>query len=107
MSGLNDREKAFEDKFAHDETMTFKARARRDKLFGEWLGAQIGLSGDALAAYGKDMVVADLEEPGDDDVIRKARADIEAKGLDISDHMIQTKLASFLAEAKAQLMDEG
>ncbi|MFC3050812.1 DUF1476 domain-containing protein [Kordiimonas pumila] len=104
MTTFNDREKAFEDKYAHDAEMMFKARARRNRLFGEWLAAEVlGLSGDAVAAYGKDVVKADLEEEGDDDVLRKVHADMEAKGIDVSDHRLEKRLDEFLAIAKSQL----
>ncbi|SDE36938.1 MULTISPECIES: DUF1476 domain-containing protein [Kordiimonas] len=106
MTTFDSREKAFEDKFAHDETMMFKARARRNRLLGEWLAGEMGLSGDDVAAYAKEVVKSDLEEDGDEDVIRKVLADIEGKGLDISRHRIEKHLEEFLGEAQQQIMAE-
>lgn len=106
MTTLDNREKAFEDKYAHDEAMQFKAEARRNKLLGLWLAGEMGLDGAAADTYAKTLVMADLEEPGHEDVIRQAMKDIEAKGLDISRHRLDKKMSEFLAEAKAQVFDE-
>ncbi|WP_417451190.1 DUF1476 domain-containing protein [Kordiimonas sp.] len=106
MTTFDGREKAFEDKFAHDEAMMFKARARRNRLLGEWLAAEFGLSGDEVKAYAASVVKADLEEEGDEDVIRKVMKDIEAKGVDISRHRVEKHLDELFVEAKAQLMRE-
>lgn len=106
MTTLNYREKAFEDKYAHDAEMLFKAQARRNRLFGEWLATEhLGITGeDDVKDYAASVVKADLEEEGDADVIRKVRADLDAKGVELSDHQIEKRLAEFLAEAKAQLL---
>ncbi|MEX0298036.1 MAG: DUF1476 domain-containing protein [Kordiimonas sp.] len=107
MTTFDDREKGFESKFAHDEAMVFKARARRNRLFGEWLATELlGLSGDAVKDYAGSVVTADLEEEGDDDVLRKVHADLEAKNVDLSDHRLEKRLDEFMAVAKQQLMDE-
>ena len=106
MTTFDGREKAFEDKFAHDEAMLFKARARRNRLLGEWLAGELGLSGDDVKTYAASVVKADLEEDGDEDVIRKVMKDIEAKGLDISRHRIEKHLDEMMVAAKAQLMQE-
>lgn len=107
MTTFDDREKGFENKFAHDEAMMFKARARRNRLFGEWLATELlGLSGDAVKDYAGTVVTADLEEDGDDDVIRKVHADLEAKKIDFSDHRLEKKLEEFMSVAKQQLMSE-
>jgi len=106
MTTFDGREKAFEDKFAHDESMMFKARARRNRLLGEWLAGEMGLSGDAVATYAKEVVKSDLEEDGDEDVIRKVMADIEGKGLDISRHRIEKHLEEMMDEARRQIMAE-
>lgn len=106
MTTFDGREKAFEDKFAHDETMMFKARARRNRLLGEWLAGEMGLTGDAVAAYAKDVVKSDLEEDGDEDVIRKVMADIESKGLDLSRHRVEKHLEEYMDEARRQIMAE-
>lgn len=106
MTTFDSREKAFEDKYAHDSEMQFKANARRDRLFGEWLAGEMGMSGEAVVDYGKSMVIADLEEPGDGDVMRKALEDVESAGLDISEHMLRKKLDALGVEAKAQILAE-
>lgn len=106
MTTFDSREKAFEDRFAHDAEMVFKATARRDRLFGEWLAGELGYSGEKAASYAKDVVQSDLEEPGDADILRKVRADIDAAGLEISDHMLNTKLDECMAAAKGQIASE-
>lgn len=106
MTTFDNREHAFESKFAHDEEMIFKARARRNRLFGEWLAGEMGLTGDDVAAYAKEVVKSDLEEDGDQDVIRKVVADVEAKGLDLSAHRLEKHLHEFMDEAKRQIMAE-
>ena len=78
MSNMNDRERAFENKFAHDEELKFKATARRNKLLGLWAAEKLGKSGDEAEAYAKTVVMADFEEVGDEDVFRKVRADFDA-----------------------------
>jgi hypothetical protein len=101
MSGISDREKAFENKFAHDQDLKFKAVARRNKLVGLWAA---GLLGKADAeAYAKEVVVADFEEAGDDDVFRKLRGDFDAGGVSVSDQDIRTKMIELLTEAVAQI----
>ena len=106
MTTFDAREKAFENKFAHDEELIFKARARRNRLFGEWLAGKLGLSGDAVKEYAGSVVAADLEEEGDADVIRKVVADAEAKGLSMSADEFQEKLSSFMPVAQEQVMSE-
>ena len=104
MTTFNDREKAFENKFAHDEDMKFKASARREKLLGLWAAELMGLSGADAEAYAASVVVADLEEAGDEDVYRKVSADLEAKG--ISTDALRPKMEELLAVAKSQLLGE-
>lgn len=101
MSGINDREKAFENKFAHDQDLKFKAVARRNKLVGLWAAGLIGKA-DA-EAYAKEVVVADFEEAGDDDVFRKLRGDFDAAGVTMSDQDIRAKMIELLSEAVAQI----
>jgi len=101
---FDDRENAFENKFAHDAQMQFKAEARRNKLLGLWAAEKMGLSGDEIDAYARAVVIADLEEAGDDDVYRKVAGDLEAKGLPTDE--VRARMASLLAEAKAQVMSE-
>ncbi len=104
MTTFNDREKAFENKFAHDADMQFKAAARRNKLLGLWLAPLLG-EADA-ESYARTVVVADLAEEGDEDVIRKVMADIAAKGASVSEADVRAKLIALGAEAKAQIMSE-
>ncbi|MEM0990320.1 MAG: DUF1476 domain-containing protein [Pseudomonadota bacterium] len=105
-SSLEERERGFERKFAHDAEMQFKAEARRNRLLGEWAAEKMGVSGDAAQAYAKEVVAADFEEPGDEDVFRKVSGDFEAKGVSIAEEEIRAKMAELMAEAKAQLMSE-
>src|ERR1700758_849559 len=98
--GLFDkREKSFEDKFAHDETLRFKALARRNKYLAAWAGAQLGLAETQIEAYRETLIRADLEEAGDEDVFRKLRADFDAKGVKVSDHQIRREMEELLARA--------
>ncbi len=106
MTTFDDRQKAFESKFAHDTEMQFKAEARRNKLLGLWAAEKIGLSGDDADAYARSVVVADLQEKGDEDVFRKVRSDLDEKGASVSDEELRRKMNDLLTEAKAQLMTE-
>jgi hypothetical protein len=99
MSTFDKREEGFERKFAHDEEVRFKARARRNKLVGLWAAEKLGLAGAAAEAYAKDIVMVDFEEPGDDDVFRKLRQDFDAKGVAQSDHQIHRTLDEMMAKA--------
>ena len=100
---FSDREKSFEAKYKQDQELDFKVAARRNKLLGLWLAGEFGLAGDAADSYAKDVVIADLEEPGDEDVIRKVMADIAEKGVSISEDDVRGKLASFEGTAREQL----
>lgn len=103
MSTFDKREEGFEKKFALDEELKFKAEARRSKLLGLWVAEKLGLTGDAAAAYAKEVVVADLEEAGDADVVRKVTADLSAKGVSVSEQEIRLKLGEFLAQAVTEI----
>jgi hypothetical protein len=107
MASFEDREKGFERKFAHDEELKFRATARRNRLLGLWAAEQMGLAGDAAQAYAREVIKADLAEPGEEDVFRKLRADFDAKGVSQSDHQIRRKMAEFMGEAIAQIESEG
>ncbi|MBN9246304.1 MAG: DUF1476 domain-containing protein [Hyphomicrobium sp.] len=98
MTTFDERERGYESKFAHDEDLRFRAEARRNKALAEWAGAKLGLTGEALDAYVKDVRKADLLEKGDEDVIRKVKGDLEAKGIAVYD----TEIRSFVAEALAK-----
>ena len=104
MTTFDDREQAFENKFAHDAEMQFKAGARRNKLLGLWAAGLLGKSADAAATYAKDVVAADFEEAGDEDVYRKIAGDLGGLADEVT---IRSKMAELLAEAKRQIMSEG
>lgn len=103
MTTFDDREHAFEAKFAHDTEMQFRAEARRNKLLGLWAAEVLGKSGDAAAEYAMSVVAADFEEAGTEDVVRKVAADLAGKA---SADDVRAKLAELLPIAKAQLMTE-
>jgi hypothetical protein len=103
MTGFDDRQKAFEKKFAHDADLKFKAESRRNKMLAEWAGAKMGVTGAALDDYVKAVRKADLEEKGDDDVFRKVKADLVAKGIAVSDADIRKQMGEFLAKAVADI----
>jgi len=107
MSGINDREKAFESKFAHDQEMKFKAMARRNKLLGLWAAEKLGKKGADADAYAKEVIRSDFAEPGDEDVFRKVRADFDAAGVNQSDHQIRRTMDELMATAQQQVMGEG
>jgi len=106
MTTFDDREKAFERKFAHDSEMQFKAEARRNKLLGLWAAEKMGITGDAADAYARSVVVADLQEKGDEDVFRKVKGDLDAKGVSVSDAELRKRMTELLAEAKAKILSE-
>ena len=103
MASMDDRKDAFENKFAHDEELKFKATARRNKLLGLWAAEKMGKSGADAEAYAKEVVVADFEEAGDEDVFRKVRADFDAAGVDQSDHQIRRTMDELLQTAVEQI----
>jgi len=94
MTTFDKREEGFEKQFAHDEELRFKATARRNKLLGLWAAQKMGLSGAEAETYAKEVVTADLEEPGEDDVFHKIRRDFDAHGVTASDHHDRTDGAS-------------
>jgi len=102
---INDRRKGFEEKFRHDQELQFKVSSRRNKLIGLWLGERFGLGGDKLAEYAS-VVIADLDKPGDEDVIGKIMADIKEHNVSISEAEIRSKLAELAVTAKDQVMTE-
>lgn len=106
MAGFNDREKAFENKFARDEEMQFKLTARRNRLVGEWAAEKMGLTAEETDAYAKAVVQADFEEAGDEDVIRKLMGDLTSAGVDIDDAGIRTALTEKMIEARRQFIEE-
>ncbi|PCH46406.1 MAG: hypothetical protein COC23_04440 [Hyphomicrobiales bacterium] len=100
MASLEDRGNAFENKFAHDAELKFKAEARRNKLLGIWAAEKLGQDGEA---YVKEVIAADFEEAGDEDVFRKIRRDFDAKNVSVSDDEIRTKMKACLATAVEQI----
>ncbi|MEY3005584.1 MAG: hypothetical protein RLZZ491_2760 [Pseudomonadota bacterium] len=103
MTTFDDRENAFENKFAHDQEMQFRAEARRNKLMGLWVADILGKSGDDAETYAKTVVKADFEEAGHEDVMRKLIADLDGR---VPEAELRRKYDALLAEAKAQLMDD-
>ncbi len=103
MTTFDDRENAFENKFAHDSQMQFRAEARRNKLVGLWAADLLGKTGDEAAAYAMEVVSADFEEAGIEDVVRKVAGDLAGRA---SADDVRAKMAAMLPVAKAQLMDE-
>jgi hypothetical protein len=107
MSGFDEREKVFETKYKHDQDLKFKVEVRRNKLLGLWIATELlGKSGEDADAYAKDVISSDFEEPGEEDVVRKIMADIEAGGVDFSEHRLRTRMEEFLHKAKQQIMEE-
>ena len=107
MSQFEDRQKGQEAKFAFDAEKKFKAEARRNKLVGIWAAELMSLTGDDAKAYAAEVVAADFEEAGDEDVFRKVSADLKAKGLDIGDDVIRQKMAQLVLVANEQIAAEG
>lgn len=105
MSQFNDREKAFETKYARDEEMQFRILARRNRLLGEWAARLMGLSEEETSSYAKDVVRADFEEAGDEDVIRKVLGDLTAAGVDCDDAKIRETLGHKMVEARRQIIE--
>ena len=103
MTTFDKREEGFEKKFALDEEQKFKALARRNRMLGMWAAGKLGITGDEAAAYAKEVVAADFEEAGDDDVLRKVETDFVAKCVKLDGAAIRAKMTELLAEAVAQV----
>jgi len=103
MTTFDKREEGFEQKFAHDEELKFKAIARRNKLLGLWAAEKMGLKSAEADSYALSVVMADLEAPGDEDVVRKIRKDSDAKGVALSDHEISRAMTELTAKAVADI----
>ena len=101
MSSFDKREEGFEKKFAHDEELKFKAMARRNKLLGLWAAGELGKSGPDADAYAKEVVLADFEEAGDNDVLRKVAKDLAGKG--VTEEQVRVKMNELLGVAVQQL----
>jgi hypothetical protein len=107
MSGFDDRKKGQEAKFAFDAEKRFKAEARRNKLLGIWAAELLGLTGDAANSYAAEVVAADFEEAGDEDVFRKISTDLKARNISVGDDVIRTKMAQLTIVANEQVASEG
>ncbi len=105
-TGMDDRRDAFEKKFALDAELRFKAEARRNKLLGLWAAELLGKKDGDADAYAKEVVAADFEEAGDEDVFRKIRADLDAAGVGVTDEVIREKMFAFLEEAIRQVKQD-
>ncbi|MES2494572.1 MAG: DUF1476 domain-containing protein [Pseudomonadota bacterium] len=105
MTTFDDREQAFENKFAHDQEMTFRITARRNRLLGQWAAGLMNLTAEETDSYAKSVVQADFEEAGDEDVIRKLLGDLTSAGADIDDARIRAALDAKAVEARRQLME--
>jgi hypothetical protein len=103
MTTFDKREEGFEKQFAHDEELKFRATARRNRLLGLWAAEKLGLTGAAVDAYAKEVIAADFEEAGDEDVFRKLRKDFDAKGISQSDHQIRRTMEELMATAVGQI----
>ena len=107
MSTFDKREEGFEKKFAHDEELRFKALARRNKLLGIWAAEKLGKTGAATEAYVAEVIAADLEEAGDEDLFRKLRRDFDAAGVAQSDHQIRRTMDELFAQVMAEVKTTG
>ena len=103
MTTFDKREEGFEKKFAMDADQKFKAEARRNRLLGLWAAEKLGISGDAAAAYAKEVVASDFEESGDADVLRKVLGDLTAKGIAITEPELRVKMDELMAAAVMQV----
>ncbi len=104
MTTFNEREKAFEDKFKHDQDLQFKVEVRRNKLLGLWAAELLHRGGEAAGTYAKEVVAADFEEPGDADVVRKVLGDLENAGVEMTEPRLRKKMDELLVVAKEQIM---
>ena len=103
MTTFDEREKSYERKFQHDQELAFKAKARRNKLLGQWAADQLGLTGDAREAYAREVAAADFEKPGDEDIVGKVAGDFARKGVKLDAARLRAELERFMAEARKQL----
>jgi len=106
LSGFDKRERAEEGKFALDQELRFKANARRNKLLGLWAAGLLGKTGEAAANYAIEVVKSDFEAPGDEDVFRKVKGDLEKGGVAMTDHQIQRQMTELMETAIAQVKTE-
>lgn len=107
MASFEEREQGFEAKYKHDQDKLFKITARRNKLLGLWAAGQLGLKGTDAEAYAKEVVVADFQKPGAEDVVEKIMGDFKKKGLAIEEHKVRHEMQKYGAEAEAQINATG
>jgi hypothetical protein len=103
MTTFDDREQAFENKFAHDEELEFKASARRNRMLGEWAAGLMGLDVANVENYANAVVKSDLEQPGDEDVLRKVWKDLSASGAKVTEGAVRAKMEELLAISRDQI----
>lgn len=106
MSTFDEREKGFEAQYKHDQEIQFKVTARRNKLLGLWVSEKLGIAGADAEAYAKEVVVADFEKPGEEDVVEKVMADIADKGVAIGDRELRKEMARLMDIAREQIENE-
>ncbi len=106
MTTFDDREKAFEQKYKHDQDMLFRIQNRRNKLLGIWAAELMGMTGAEAESYVKDVIMSDMEKPGDEDVHDKVYADLHEKNIDLSDHRLRKKMDELLQDAHDQVVSE-
>ncbi len=107
MTTFDEREQGFEAKFAHDQDIEFRAAARRNRLLGVWAGGLMGLETSHLEDYAKAVVKSELEQPGDEDVLRKVFEDLKGAGVQVSEGDVRLKMAEFLAVSREQIKAGG
>ena len=105
MTQFDDRERAFETKFAHDEEMKFRITARRNKLLGQWAARQMGLNEAETESYAKDVVRSDFEEAGDHDVVRKVLGDLTTAGIEVDEEKVVEAMRNKEIEARRQIIE--
>lgn len=103
MTTFDDRENAFENRFAHDAELEFRITARRNRLVGLWAAGLMGLGTEDADSYAKAVVQADFEEAGDDDVVRKLLSDLSRAGVATSEEAVRAEMARLLTEAREQI----
>ncbi|HEY7901166.1 MAG TPA: DUF1476 domain-containing protein [Caulobacteraceae bacterium] len=104
MSSLDDREKGFERKFVADQELEFRAASRRNRMLGEWAGRLMGL--ESVDDYAKAVLRSHLDQPGDEDVLRKVSEDLAASGLAVRAGEVRSKMDEFMAVARGELRGE-
>ena len=107
MTTFKDLEKSFEAKFAHDEELKFRARARCNRMLGQWAAQKLNLADTQAAAYANDLVMADVDQPGTDAVFKRIRADFDANNVSQSDRQIRRTMEELLTGVMEHLKAEG